>query len=89
MQWETVQYFDNKIICDLIEEKHKGIISILVRKTALSLYLWLFISLSLFEKLNSVNNLQDEECLRPGETCDVSFLEKLEDTVGSHPHFVT
>uniref|UniRef100_A0A7N8YHM0 Myosin Ic, paralog a n=1 Tax=Mastacembelus armatus TaxID=205130 RepID=A0A7N8YHM0_9TELE len=28
--WETVKYFDNKIICDLIEEKHKGIISILV-----------------------------------------------------------
>ncbi|KAK1883241.1 Unconventional myosin-Ic [Dissostichus eleginoides] len=59
-EWETVQYFDNKIICDLIEEKHKGIISIL-----------------------------DEECLRPGETCDVSFLEKMEDTLGGHPHFVT
>ncbi|XP_041864369.1 unconventional myosin-Ic isoform X2 [Melanotaenia boesemani] len=58
--WETVQYFDNKIICDLIEEKYKGIISIL-----------------------------DEECLRPGETCDASFLEKLEDTVGGHPHFIT
>ncbi|XP_077961187.1 unconventional myosin-Ic [Gasterosteus aculeatus] len=58
--WETVQYFDNKIICDLIEEKHKGIISTL-----------------------------DEECLRPGETCDASFLEKLEDTLGGHPHFVT
>uniref|UniRef100_A0A3Q2TXE5 Myosin Ic, paralog a n=1 Tax=Fundulus heteroclitus TaxID=8078 RepID=A0A3Q2TXE5_FUNHE len=58
--WETVQYFDNKIICDLIEEKHRGIISIL-----------------------------DEECLRPGETCDISFLEKLEDTVGGHPHFIT
>eukprot|EP00064_Thunnus_orientalis_P010390 superscaffoldBa00001411_g10416 len=58
--WETVQYFDNKIICDLIEEKHRGIISIL-----------------------------DEECLRPGETCDVSFLEKLEDSLGSHPHFIT
>ncbi|XP_026183863.1 unconventional myosin-Ic isoform X1 [Mastacembelus armatus] len=58
--WETVKYFDNKIICDLIEEKHKGIISIL-----------------------------DEECLRPGETCDVSFLEKLEDTLSGHPHFVT
>ncbi|XP_029956163.1 unconventional myosin-Ic [Salarias fasciatus] len=60
IEWETVQYFDNKIICDLIEEKHKGIISIL-----------------------------DEECLRPGETCDVSFLEKLEDKVGGHPHFIT
>uniref|UniRef100_A0A673ATS8 Myosin Ic, paralog a n=1 Tax=Sphaeramia orbicularis TaxID=375764 RepID=A0A673ATS8_9TELE len=58
--WETVKYFDNKIICDLIEEKHKGIISIL-----------------------------DEECLRPGETCDISFLEKLEGTLGGHPHFVT
>ncbi|XP_072302492.1 unconventional myosin-Ic [Eucyclogobius newberryi] len=58
--WEPVTYFDNKIICDLIEEKHKGIISIL-----------------------------DEECLRPGETCDLSFLEKLEDSLGGHPHFVT
>lgn len=58
--WEPVQYFDNKIICDLIEEKHKGIISIL-----------------------------NEECLRPGETCDISFLEKLEDALGGHPHFVT
>ncbi|XP_055082304.1 unconventional myosin-Ic-like isoform X2 [Periophthalmus magnuspinnatus] len=58
--WEPVMYFDNKIICDLIEEKHKGIISIL-----------------------------DEECLRPGETCDISFLEKLEDSLGGHPHFVT
>ncbi|XP_046657965.1 unconventional myosin IC-like [Daphnia pulicaria] len=27
--WEPVTYFDNKIICDLIEEKHKGIISIM------------------------------------------------------------
>ncbi|XP_045023570.1 LOW QUALITY PROTEIN: unconventional myosin IC-like [Daphnia magna] len=27
--WEPVAYFDNKIICDLIEEKHKGIISIM------------------------------------------------------------
>ncbi|RVE63662.1 hypothetical protein OJAV_G00138660 [Oryzias javanicus] len=58
--WETVKYFDNKIICDLIEEKHKGIISIL-----------------------------DEECLRPGEACDLSFLEKLEDSLGCHPHFIT
>ncbi|XP_068186480.1 unconventional myosin-Ic-like [Antennarius striatus] len=58
--WEMVKYFDNKIICDLIEEKHKGIISIL-----------------------------DEECLGPGETWDASFLEKLEDTLSDHPHFVT
>ncbi|XP_050315844.1 unconventional myosin IC [Anthonomus grandis grandis] len=27
IQWEHVTYFDNKIICDLIEEKHKGMIA--------------------------------------------------------------
>uniref|UniRef100_A0A1A8A9T4 Myosin IC n=1 Tax=Nothobranchius furzeri TaxID=105023 RepID=A0A1A8A9T4_NOTFU len=58
--WEPVQYFNNKIICDLVEEKFKGIISIL-----------------------------DEECLRPGDASDLTFLEKLEDTVGGHPHFIT
>ena len=31
VQWEPVQYFNNKIICDLVEEEFKGIISILVR----------------------------------------------------------
>lgn len=24
IEWEPVQYFNNKVICDLIEEKHKG-----------------------------------------------------------------
>lgn len=23
--WENIQYFNNKVICDLIEEKYKGI----------------------------------------------------------------
>ncbi|XP_061461436.1 unconventional myosin-Ic isoform X1 [Rhineura floridana] len=58
--WEPVQYFNNKIICDLVEEKFKGIISIL-----------------------------DEECLRPGDATDMSFLEKLEETIKNHPHFLT
>ncbi|XP_047676445.1 myosin Ic, paralog b isoform X3 [Tachysurus fulvidraco] len=58
--WEPVQYFNNKIICDLVEEKFKGIISIL-----------------------------DEECLRPGDATDLTFLEKLEGTLGGHAHFLT
>ncbi|OCU01675.1 hypothetical protein XELAEV_18007469mg [Xenopus laevis] len=60
IEWEPVQYFDNKIICDLIEEKYKGIIAIM-----------------------------DEECLRPGEATDLSFLAKLEEKVGDHPHLLT
>ena len=28
-QWEPVEYFDNKVICDLVEAKHQGIISVL------------------------------------------------------------
>ena len=34
-QWEQVDYFDNKVICDLVEEKHQGIIAVLVRVHAL------------------------------------------------------
>ena len=52
--------FNNKVICDLIEERHRGIIDIL-----------------------------DEECLRPGDATDSTFLEKLEETVGQHKHFIT
>ncbi|KAM8835472.1 unconventional myosin-Ic-like isoform 1-T2 [Synchiropus picturatus] len=58
--WEPVQYFDNTVICDLIEDRNQGIIAIL-----------------------------DEECVRPGDTSDVSFLDKLEDRLGGHPHFLT
>ncbi|XP_077570341.1 unconventional myosin-Ih-like [Stigmatopora nigra] len=60
IEWEPVQFFNNKIICDLVEERHRGIISIL-----------------------------DEECLRPGEATDLTFLERLEEKMGNHPHFVS
>ncbi|XP_076867394.1 unconventional myosin-Ih [Brachyhypopomus gauderio] len=29
IEWEPVVYFNNKIICDLVEEKHRGIIAVL------------------------------------------------------------
>ncbi|XP_012269556.2 unconventional myosin IC [Athalia rosae] len=58
--WEPVKFFNNKVICDLIEEKHKGIISLL-----------------------------DEECLRPGEPTDLSFLEKLHSHLNSHDHYIS
>ncbi|CAL8249089.1 unnamed protein product [Merluccius merluccius] len=60
IEWESVQFFNNKIICDLVEERYRGIISIL-----------------------------DEECLRPGDATDLTFLERLEEKMGNHPHFVT
>uniref|UniRef100_H2YMW7 Myosin motor domain-containing protein n=1 Tax=Ciona savignyi TaxID=51511 RepID=H2YMW7_CIOSA len=60
IEWEPVEYFNNKIICDLVEERHQGIIDIL-----------------------------DEECLRPGDASDNTFLTKMEETVGKHPHFIT
>ncbi|KAL4646674.1 unconventional myosin-Ih [Arapaima gigas] len=60
IEWEPVQFFNNKIICDLVEQRHSGIISLL-----------------------------DEECMRPGEATDLTFLERLEERVGNHPHFLT
>ncbi|XP_063226158.1 unconventional myosin IC isoform X2 [Bacillus rossius redtenbacheri] len=60
IEWEPVEYFDNKVICDLIEEKHKGIIALL-----------------------------DEECLRPGDATDLTFLAKTNDMLAYHHHYIS
>lgn len=60
IEWEPVEYFNNVVICDLIEERHKGIISYM-----------------------------DEECLRPGEPSDLSFLEKINRHLNSHQHYIS
>ncbi|CAO1389440.1 unnamed protein product [Diamesa serratosioi] len=59
IEWTPIKYFNNKIICDLIEEKHTGIISLL-----------------------------DEECLRPGDCTDLTFLDKMNDRLANHPHYI-
>lgn len=59
IEWEPVEYFNNKVICDLVEERHKGILAVL-----------------------------DEECLRPGDVSDSTFLAKLMKTVPKHKHLV-
>ncbi|RMZ97229.1 unconventional myosin-Ic isoform X2 [Brachionus plicatilis] len=56
--WEPIDYFNNKIICNLIEQKPISII-----------------------------DFMDEECLRPGEPNDITFLDKLADYFIKHPHF--
>lgn len=39
--------------------------------------------------LKKSGHAQDEECLRPGDATDLTFLERLEEKMGNHPHFVT
>ncbi|XP_015914196.2 unconventional myosin-Ic isoform X3 [Parasteatoda tepidariorum] len=41
------------------------------------------------ERHKGIIAILDEECLRPGEATDITFLSKLEKTVGNHPHFLT
>lgn len=60
IQWEPVEYFDNKIICDLVESKPNGIIAIM-----------------------------DDECTRPGQATDVTFLASLSRHLNSHKHFTS
>lgn len=59
VEWEPVSYFNNKVICDLIEEKHIGIIA-----------------------------LMDEECLRPGDATDLTLLEKMNERLAAHEHYI-
>ena len=39
--------------------------------------------------LNVRNFGKDEECLRPGEPTDSTFLEKMSKNLGRHPHFLS
>ncbi|TKS78758.1 Unconventional myosin-Ih [Collichthys lucidus] len=43
----------------------------------------------LVNKINESMENKDEECLRPGDATDLTFLERLEEKMGNHPHFVT
>uniref|UniRef100_A0AAV2MST2 Unconventional myosin-Ih n=1 Tax=Knipowitschia caucasica TaxID=637954 RepID=A0AAV2MST2_KNICA len=43
----------------------------------------------LVNRINESMENTDEECLRPGDATDLTFLERLEDKMANHPHFVT
>ncbi|XP_061412085.1 unconventional myosin-Ib-like isoform X3 [Lethenteron reissneri] len=58
VKWIQIEYFNNAIICDLIENPQTGILSML-----------------------------DDECMRPGNATDSTFLEKLNDICGKHERF--
>ncbi|XP_073519453.1 unconventional myosin-Ia isoform X2 [Phyllobates terribilis] len=58
IQWKKVDFFDNEIICNLIEDGTNGILAVL-----------------------------DEECLRPGNVSDATFLTKLGLRFKNHKHF--
>ena len=59
ISWEKVDYFDNQIICNLIETKPIGLIPLL-----------------------------DDECLRPGNATDMTYLEKMREKLPKHPHLL-
>ena len=40
------------------------------------------------EKHKGIIAILDDECLRPGDVSDDTFLDKLSKSVGTHPHFV-
>lgn len=84
--WENIQYFNNKVICDLIEETHKGIICLIF--VTILIYL-LQITYSIIDMILGIIAFLDEECLRPGDPTDISFLEKLNKHLHVHPHYIS
>ncbi|XP_018424115.1 PREDICTED: unconventional myosin-Ia [Nanorana parkeri] len=58
IEWTRITFFDNEIICNLIEDNTNGILAVL-----------------------------DEECLRPGNVSDATFLTKLGVKFKNHNHF--
>uniref|UniRef100_A0A9J8C4S8 Myosin IH n=1 Tax=Cyprinus carpio carpio TaxID=630221 RepID=A0A9J8C4S8_CYPCA len=41
------------------------------------------------KKHRGIISVLNEECMRPGDATDLTFLEKLEEKMGNHPHFLT
>ena len=39
------------------------------------------------QNVSGILSLLDEECLRPGNTSDLTFLAKLNDRCAGHPHY--
>ncbi|XP_069826499.1 unconventional myosin-Ia isoform X2 [Dendropsophus ebraccatus] len=60
IEWTRITFFDNGIICNLIEDNTNGILAVL-----------------------------DEECLRPGNVSDATFLTKLGQRFKNHKHFAS
>ena len=58
IQWTHIDYFNNAVICELIEHPKQGILAYL-----------------------------DDECLRPGETNDDTFLDCLNKNCVGHAHY--
>jgi len=58
IKWENIDYFNNQVICDLIESKTSSVIALL-----------------------------NEECIRPGDKSDLTFLAKLNTNIIKHPHY--
>ncbi|XP_065183961.1 unconventional myosin-Ia-like [Sycon ciliatum] len=58
VKWEHIDYFNNVVVCDLIEKPNTGVLSIL-----------------------------DDECLRPGEVSDMTFLHKMDQRCLKHEHY--
>ncbi|XP_023682417.2 unconventional myosin-Ib-like [Paramormyrops kingsleyae] len=58
IEWTNIEYFNNAMICDLIENNKNGILAML-----------------------------DEECLRPGNVSDETFLDKLNTVCAKHQCF--
>eukprot|EP00731_Ephydatia_muelleri_P013412 Em0007g722a len=58
IEWTHIDYFNNAVICELIEHPKQGILAYL-----------------------------DDECLRPGETSDDTFLDCLNKNCVGHAHY--
>ncbi|XP_069907560.1 unconventional myosin-Ia isoform X1 [Oryctolagus cuniculus] len=69
--WVKVDYFDNGIICNLIEHDQVGLSR----------------SCSLVQNQRGILAMLDEECLRPGVVSDSTFLAKLNQLFCNHSHY--
>lgn len=88
IEWTNIEYFNNAVICDLIENvsvsaelfgshQQSGDVQLIFFKFYLLRY----------QNQNGILAMLDEECLRPGTVTDETFLDKLNTVCAEHQHF--
>lgn len=88
IEWTNIEYFNNAVICDLIENVSVSPeLFSTNRQSEVQLKSDYYFFLSHHQNQNGILAMLDEECLRPGTVTDETFLDKLNTVCAEHQHF--
>ncbi|OWK51841.1 Unconventional myosin-Ia [Lonchura striata] len=91
IQWTPVEFFDNSIICNLIENvscpPSAGILGFQLPQAGIHWGRFGVTPSTMAQSTTGILAMLDEECLRPGVVNEDTFLTKLNQLLATHKHY--